>query len=59
LPPVEGPPQVDAAEIAACTLARLGTSMTYGARHRCEEKDDQLIEDPAGMAKFSIALFGL
>jgi hypothetical protein len=34
-------------------------SMTYGARHRCEENDHQSIEDPAGMAEFSIALFRL
>jgi hypothetical protein len=33
--------------------------MTDGARHRREESDDQLIQHPTGMTKFSVALFCL
>jgi hypothetical protein len=33
--------------------------MTYGARYRCKESGHQLIEDPAGVAGFAIALFCL
>lgn len=34
-------------------------SMTDRARQRGKESDDQLVEDPAGVAQFSIALFCL
>jgi hypothetical protein len=37
----------------------LSALMTYGARYRGEESRHQLIEDPAGVAAFAIALFGL
>ncbi|XIA63729.1 hypothetical protein ACFIOY_32525 [Bradyrhizobium sp. TZ2] len=39
--------------------AMLCAARTYGARHCREESSDQLIENPASMAKFSIALFCL
>jgi hypothetical protein len=35
----------------------LCASMTDGARHRGKESDDQLIEDPASMARSSMYLF--
>jgi hypothetical protein len=37
----------------------LCASVTDGARYCREESDHQLIEDPAGMAQFPVALFCL